>query len=113
MSFGIKSSEVQALRAQLDRIETIVSAIERNLNAVASLLSDKIATLQADVTAQTTVTQSVITLLAGVPQLIADAVAKAIEAGATPEQLQSLTDLASGIEANTAGLATAVTAEQK
>ncbi len=77
---------------------------------MASALSDKIDKLKADVAAETTVTQSVVTALAAVPQLIADAVSKALEAGATPEQLQSLTDLATGIEANTASLASAVTA---
>ena len=73
-------------------------------------LDDAIAKLQADVTAEATVEQSAITLLNGIPKLIADAVSAALAQGATPAQLKALTDLSASIEANTTGLSAAVTA---
>lgn len=75
-----------------------------------SQLDDRIAQLQTDVANETTVTQSAVTLLTSIPQLIEDAVAKAVAQGATPAQLQALTDLQSGLEKNATDLAAAVTA---
>lgn len=65
--------------------------------------------LQAAVTQETTVDQSAITLIQGIPALIAAAVATAAAAGATPAQLQAFDTLSAQITANATGLAAAVT----
>lgn len=75
-----------------------------------SVLDDKIATLTQDVTDENTIIDSAITLISGIPKLISDAVAVAIAAGATPAQLQGLTDLATSIEAKKTSLAAAISA---
>lgn len=75
-----------------------------------SLLSDKIAALQADVTKETEVTTSAIALLTGIPALIQTAVAQAIADGADPATLAALDDLKTQIESSTTDLAAAVTA---
>lgn len=51
------------------------------------------------------------TVLVGIPQRIADAVAQAQAAGATPEQLQALTDLAAAISTETSELTAAIAAQ--
>jgi hypothetical protein len=73
-------------------------------------LDDKITALQADVTAQSSVNQSAITLLNGIATQIAAAVQAAQAAGATAAQLQSLTDLQTSLEANNKALSDAVAA---
>lgn len=78
--------------------------------STANSLDTAIAALQADVTQETTVNQSAITLLNGIPALIATAVADAQAAGATPAELASITALGMAITANTTNLAAAVTA---
>jgi hypothetical protein len=75
-----------------------------------SQLDDSIATLTSTVAAQTTEVHSAAALIRGIPDLIAAAVAKAIAAGATPEQLQAITDLGTALTANTAELTDAVVA---
>ncbi len=84
----------------------IINQLETHMAA----LDDAIKSLQTQVAAETTVEQSAITLINGIPALIADAVAKAQAQGVTPEQLQALTDLQSTIASNAANLGAAVTA---
>lgn len=78
-----------------------------------SLLDDKIAVLTTDVTAETTVVDSAVTLINGIPKLIADAVETALAAGATPAQLQAITDVQTTIEKKSSELAAAVAANTK
>ena len=85
-------------------------SIFKRLEKAMSALDDKITTLQADVTALTTTDQSAIALINGISAQIAAAVAAAQAAGATPAQLQSLTDLDTAIKTQQTGLAAAVTA---
>ena len=75
-----------------------------------AVIDDSITALQADVTAQTTVLTSVQTFTAGIPAMIQTAVNSALAQGATPAQLQALTDLKTGLETNTAGFAAAIVA---
>lgn len=101
------SVQLQALRTDLwKRLDTIEQGEQKRFMDLAALL----AKLQADVAAETTVAQSAVTLIKGIPALIADAVAKAQAAGATPEQLQAFADLSTAIEGTTADLSAAVTA---
>lgn len=73
-------------------------------------LDDAIAQLTAKVQAQTTVDASATAFINGVPALIADAVAKAQAAGATPAQLQAITDLGAAIDNASGPLVAAVSA---
>lgn len=77
---------------------------------MATALQQDIDALTADVAAQKSVITSAITLLNGIGGIVADAVSKAEAAGASPEVMQTLTDLHSNITGNTAALASAVTA---
>jgi hypothetical protein len=94
-------------------ILTLLSTIQQGIEEIKikmSVLDDKIATLTQDVTDENTIIDSAITLISGIPKLISDAVAVAIAAGATPAQLQGLTDLATSIEAKKTSLAAAISA---
>ena len=73
-------------------------------------IDDKITALQTEVANQTTVDNSAIALLQGLSKQLADALAAAANAGATPAQLQALTDLQTTLAANDTSLATAVSA---
>lgn len=82
----------------------------KRMSTAANALDAQIANLTADVAAETTVEQSAITLINGIPTLIANAVAAAQAAGATPAELAALTALGTSITNSSAGLAAAVTA---
>lgn len=73
-------------------------------------IDDKINALNAEVTKNTTVIQSALALINGISGQIAAAVAAALAAGATPTQLQSLTDLQTSLTKNDDDLAAAVAA---
>jgi hypothetical protein len=90
-------------------LNTLIQTVKELQMAISDVTS-ALAQLQSDVTAETTVNQSAITLIQGFPALLAAAIAAATAAGATPAQLQSFTDLSTGIEAQTTALAAAVTA---
>ncbi len=96
--------------ARLDRLEQLLTTNQQYEEAKMSQLDDKIQALTDAVAAETTVNASAVTLLNGIPGLIADAIAKASGAGATPAQLQAIQDLADKVAANKGDLAAAVTA---
>jgi small-conductance mechanosensitive channel len=101
------------INENLDRILTnqaqIIALVTRG-NAMASQLDAAITQLQSDVTALTTVDQSAIALINGIAAQVSAAVAAALAAGATPAELQSMTDLDTALKAQASGLAAAVTA---
>lgn len=99
----IRDDEVSA---KLDRILLALQTQEKTMAAI----DDKITALQAEVARQTTVDASALTLIQGFGAQLAAAVAAAQANGATPAQLQELTDLQSAIAANDSGLATGVAA---
>ncbi len=70
-------------------MEALLNAAKTQESKDMSALDDQIQILKDDLTAETTVVAGVNTFVRTVPQLIADAVAKAIAAGATPAQLQA------------------------
>jgi hypothetical protein len=74
-----------------------------------SVLDDKITALTKAVQDETTVEQSAIALINGIPKMIADAIAAAQAQGATPAQLAAFDALAASIETNSQSLAKAVT----
>ena len=73
-------------------------------------IDDKITAIKAEVANNTTVTGSAVALIQGLSTQLAAAIAAAASAGATSEQLQSLTDLADTLTVNDAALAAAVKA---
>ncbi len=62
------------------------------------------------VTAETTVVNSAVALINGIPQLITDAVSKAIASGVDPDDLKAITDLAGQVQGASSALQAAVTA---
>jgi hypothetical protein len=84
--------------------------LERKMEKFMAILDDDLALLTTQVAQNTTITQSAVTLLNGIPDLITKAVAVALQNGATSEQLKSVTDLAAGIKASDDTLAAAITA---
>jgi hypothetical protein len=113
-------NEMKQQTATLLRIEEILLRLEKLTEfqirtqqgevKQMAVIDDSITALQTDVTAQTTVLTSVQTFAAGIPAMIQTAVNSALAQGATPAQLQALTDLKTGLEANTAGFAAAIVA---
>ena len=78
--------------------------------ALEQTLDQQIADLAAEVTQSTTVKNSVLALIQGIPALIAAAVVKATAAGATPAQLQAISDLQDSLANNDTVMAAAVVA---
>lgn len=73
-------------------------------------LDDDITQLAAAVAAEKTVVDSAVVLINGIAAKIAAAVAAALAAGATPAQLQAITDVQTAVNAQQADLAAAVAA---
>jgi len=92
------------------RKPTQLDRIERKLDTFMAALDDKIAALQAEVANNTTVEKSAVTLLQGLSSQLAAAIAAAANAGATPAQLQALTDLQTALNTNDTDLAAAIAA---
>ena len=91
------------------RDSALVAALIHIGNIMATI-DESIADLTQKVAAQTTVDASAVAALSGIAQMLKDALAAAATAGATPAQLQALTDLSTSISANNTSLANAVTA---
>jgi hypothetical protein len=77
-----------------------------SLNALDAAIKALTLSVQANADTET----NAITVLNGIPKLIADAVAKAGVAGATPAQLQALADVGTKIDAAKTALAAAIVA---
>jgi len=86
----------------LEKVET--------MSGTQNQLDTDIAGLTAQVTANATVEGSALTLLNGIPAMIAAAVAAAQAAGATPAELAAVTALQTTLATSAAPLAAAVTA---
>ncbi len=104
-------SDVLFIYRQLQKLETkldtVIAMLQKEKIAM-SKLDDQIAALTAKVAALKTVEDSAVTLITGIPAMIAKAVSDALAAGATPEQLQAITDLGAALDANAAPLAAAL-----
>jgi len=91
------------------KLEKLLQFAQQEMDEMTQL-DDNIVALQQTVAADTTVVQSAVSLINGIAQQIADAVAAAMAAGATADELKSLTDLGTSIQGNTQQLADAVQA---
>jgi hypothetical protein len=96
------------------RLNEILSYVRMILEGVTTLsgttsqLDNDIQQLKQDVAALTSTVQAAVTLIGGFAAQLLQATQQAASAGATPEQLQSLTDLHTVIAAETQSLAQAV-----
>jgi hypothetical protein len=97
-------------RSDVSRLTDAVIALQQEIIIMAENLQTLIDQLRQDVAAQADVQKSAETLIAGIPQLIQDAISKAQSAGATDEQLQALHDLDQQIQSQSKALSDAVTA---
>ncbi len=91
----------------------ILRSVHHKLDRILQLLQElKVSTTVAStsVATETAVEQSAITLINGIPAMIAAAVATATAAGATPEQLAAFDAIGAQLSASSASLAAAVTA---
>lgn len=103
---------------QLTKLQSSVDALTRAVNALipkvtvmsgtVTALDTKLADLTAKVQANTSTTESAVMALTAIPQMIQEAVDKAMAAGATAEELQAVTDLSDAITKNTSTLAAAI-----
>lgn len=87
-----------------------IADIKRMLHTMSQAIDDAIAKLQASVTNLTAVDTSAVALISGFKAQLDAAVAAAQAAGATPAELQTLTDLSASIDNSTQTLAAAVQA---
>ncbi len=101
---------VTQLLGTVARLDAAIQTLIRQEKKAMSVLDDKITALTSSVENETSVDQSAVKLILGIPDLIGQAVAQALAAGATAAQLQSLTDLQSKIANNSSTLSAAVTA---
>jgi hypothetical protein len=99
---AIALSDRHLLREILDKLTSMETKM--------SQMDDDITALQASVASENTVIASAVTLMNGISAQITAAVNAALAAGATPAQLQAVTDLKTAVDTNQAALAAAVTA---
>ncbi len=95
---------------KLDQILTAVTNLTAQEKKDMAQLDDEITGLIQVVATDTTVVTSAVTAFNGIPALIANAVQQALAEGATPAQLQAITDVQTSIANNSTALAAAVAA---
>ena len=103
-------AKLTALQAGQTAMQASINTLTGKVQQMSDSVAAELATLQADVSAETTVEASAITLIQGFAAQLAAAVAAAQAAGATPAQLASLSTLGTTITTSSAALAAAVAA---
>jgi hypothetical protein len=91
-------------------LKSMFQSLIEDFAKMSNTVQQAIDALTADVAQETTVNQSAIALIQGVPALITAAIAAASAAGATPAQLAAFDALNTSLAVNTSALAAAVTA---
>ena len=99
-----------AVLVALARIESKLDAAVRQETKEMAAIDDAIEGLKTKLADNTSATASIKALVSSIPQMIADAVAKAIAAGATPAEVQAVVDLGNALKANTDELVASVVA---
>lgn len=100
----------------VDVIHELIVAVNRGTQATFSMekkmaqIDDDVADLVAAVQQETTVDQSIITVVNGIPDIVQTAVNAALQAGAQPQTLTALRDAITAIKANAQQISNAVTA---
>jgi archaellum component FlaC len=103
---GGLGAKLEKLSQQLTQV---LSLTQQELSEMTQL-DDNITALQSAVANETAVDQSAITLISGIAQQVQNAVQQALAAGATPDEIQALTDLGTALTTQSSALAQAVTA---
>jgi hypothetical protein len=104
---------LDVVRNLIDHVRQVLSQlheVKQEIRNMSGALSQKIADLQSDVQADTSVTESAVTLINGFAQRLQEAIDAAKASGATDAELQALSDLHAATAANTQRLADAVAA---
>jgi hypothetical protein len=96
--------------ALIQQANSLLQSLITKVTNMANSTDLAITKLQGDVTSLTTVVSSATALINGFAAQLAAAIAAAQAAGATPAELQALSDLSTAIVAQGASLAAAVTA---
>lgn len=99
-----------AVSAKLDTILQLLTSNEQKMETFMAALDDSITVLQGDIVPLTTAVSGATALINGIAAQVATAVTAALAAGATPAQLQAMTDLGTTLTTNTTALAAAVAA---
>lgn len=105
----IEFESPQVLAALTD-LATRITKMEGTLVKTMNNIDTAIAALTVQVQNNTTVDTSVVTFINGIPALIAAAVANAVNAGATPAQVQAFTDLGTSIQTSSDSVVAAIKA---
>ncbi len=95
------------VRKALSKLDEVLARLAK-LEEKMSKLDDNITALKSKVDGLTTVVGSAVTLINGISGMIQVAVQAALAQGATPAQLQDLTDLSARLDAQSSSLAAAV-----
>lgn len=103
-------SDSSLLLGKLDRIERLVTSFQRSEELHMSALDDKIAELTTTVHETTDLDESILAVLNGFPAIMQAAIDKALAAGATPVQLQAITDATAALQTKAPELKAAVVA---
>jgi len=93
---------------QLDRIERKLGAIALQEHYDMAQLDDELTSLTTTVASNTTVIASGAAMISGFSAQLAAAIAAAQAAGASPAQLQAVTDLQTALDTNNATLTAAI-----
>jgi hypothetical protein len=101
---------VQAIQANQCEILAQFRALRHVVEEEMAALDDQITQLTAQVKSNTDAEDSGTIVINKIPQFITDAVNAALAKGATPAQLQALTDLATTLKAHADPLAAAIVA---
>lgn len=96
--------------AALDQITSLLQTLIKDSHVMANALDTELATLQASLATLTSAVAANNAILTGIPAQIAAAVAAATAAGATPDELQAVTDLNTALQAQISSLTSADTA---
>jgi hypothetical protein len=94
---------------QLVQVLAALQQLTDRINTMSGSIDTAITNLTAQVAADTSATSAATTMINGFAAQLAAAVAAAQNAGATPAQLQSFTDLGAAVQANADALSAAVT----
>jgi hypothetical protein len=103
-------ADTSATDPRVDQVIAMLHELKQGITRMSSTLSTSIDALKTDVTALSGAVDSSRALITGFATALAAAIASAATAGATPTELQSLSDLHTSITANTDALAQAVAA---
>jgi hypothetical protein len=106
--FGRRRHRTHETLDQLVRGQQAILAGIARLGAQMSQMDDEITQLVADVAAERNLIDKATALISGFPAAIQKAVDDALAAGATPQQLQTLTDLHAAIGQQSTDLTNAI-----